>query len=199
MWKTCPFFMFRYLLTWLRTEPELFPLGGEKDFLSLKVDEYVFTVHKEPLRAKMDIYIGEQWWQLHNSIWANIIQHNVVISAIKAPRTHFLVWKNHMRTLRKSFVTQTLHSLCCFLCIHQENMFTIKELQQTDLHKAESVTKQHTYQNGLWLACLFWCLMHTSFTSIFQLKHREMCTQWSDIFDWQLKNHVALCNQHKFN
>lgn len=35
--------------------PEPFPLGGG-DFLSVKVDEYVFIVYKEPLIAKMETY-----------------------------------------------------------------------------------------------------------------------------------------------
>ena len=53
--ENMPVFMFHYLLTWLRKGPEPFPPGGG-DFLSVKVDEYVFTVYKEPLIAKMETY-----------------------------------------------------------------------------------------------------------------------------------------------
>lgn len=55
--------------------------------------------------------------------------------------------------------------------------------QQTDLHNTDCVAKQHTYQYGLWLACLFWYLMHTSFSLPFQVEHgiraphREICSQ----------------------
>lgn len=151
--ENMPVFMFHYLLTWLGPEP----------LLSAKVDEYLFTVHKEPLhRQNGDVSESSDD---SSEILCMLIVYNIM-------------WSFHLARLPLSLFSQTT-LLKTELCDTNAGVsqrpfrfctggFTKKMYSQsgpawrkhvyhieapvprpglqTDPHKTDCVAKQHTYQ-----------------------------------------------------
>lgn len=132
-------------------------------------------------------------WQLCNSFHANIIQYNVVISLGKAqasvniisivcckPHQNFGEELRHKRWGFSTLVSphrgitkaESVRSSVKKTCLLRRSAGPLPG-QQTRPYTGPTVSpKQLTYQYGLWFACLFWYLTHTSSGSSFQVEYR---------------------------
>lgn len=112
MWKTCPFSC--PIIYWPAFERVL-----NRSYQWRVMNMYLLYT-RSPLKPKWR-RIGKQRWQLRSSLYANIIQCNVVISLGKAqcrlPLSFYLFFLNHTSAFESSRVTQTpeflsSHLLC---------------------------------------------------------------------------------------
>lgn len=133
---------------------------------------------------------------LYDTMWSfHLAKLNVVSPSF------FFYFLNHTSTFKRSSMTQTLESLNYrLLCtgalqkwsqsdpVWRKHVYYVKALvrfqasRQTYTRLPLSPNSTHTLATTLWLASLFWCLMHTSFSSPFQVEHgirtphREICS-----------------------